>query len=296
MGIVFNIQKFCLHDGDGIRTCVFLKGCPLNCLWCHNPESQRRQRELAFTPHKCTACGRCLNVCGCRSLKDGRLELNRGMCSLCGKCVDACLNGANQLIGTEMTTDEVFAEVMKDEIFYGTEGGITVTGGEPSYQPEFTLELLHLAKDAGIGRAVETCGAGTRDFYAEAAELGTTFLFDLKCMDPARHRELVGADNRLIIDNLLFLFDCGADVIIRLPMIPDLNDRDEDIAALSAFLSEHWGKYRYAEIMPYHPLGVGKAEHIGADCGYSRPAATEDEISRWVGEFAKHGTEVKVSR
>lgn len=296
MGVVFNIQKFCLHDGDGIRTCVFLKGCPLDCLWCHNPESKSTAVELAYTARKCTACGRCLEFCPARSIRDGKLTVDRDACRRCGACVAGCLNGANELIGTEMTAEEAFAEVMRDEMFYGTDGGLTVSGGEPSYQPDFTLELLTLAKNAGISRAIETCGSGTRDFYTKAAELGTTFLYDLKCMDPARHKELTGADNRHIIDNLLYLFSVEADVIIRLPMIPGCNDSDGDIAALAAFLREHEGSYRYAELMPYHPLGISKAERLGATQDYEHATASDDEISRWLAEFARHHVFVRVSK
>ena len=296
MGVVFNIQKFCLHDGDGIRTTVFLKGCPLDCLWCHNPESKSRAVQLALTDRKCTACGRCLAVCTGRSIDGGRLTLDRAACTACGKCVEACLNGANELLGSEMTAAEVMDEVLKDKIFYGADGGLTVSGGEPSYQPDFTLELLTLAKQAGITRAVETCGSGSRAFYEKAAELGTAFLYDLKCMDPARHKELVGADNKHIIDNLLYLFSRGADVIIRLPMIPGCNDTDGDIAALADFLKEHEGSYRYAELMPYHPLGVGKSEQIGSAQEYRREAATDSEIDRWVSLFAAHAITVIVSK
>ena len=296
MGVVFNIQKFCLHDGDGIRTTVFLKGCPLDCIWCHNPESKSRKVQLAFTARKCTACGRCLQVCCGRSITDGQLRLDRSKCTACGKCTELCLNGANELLGREMTADEVMDEVLKDKIFYGTDGGLTVSGGEPSYQPEFTLELLGLAKESGITYAIETCGSGTRDFYTKAAGLGTTFLFDIKAIDPARHKELTGADNRHIIDNLLYLFSVGADVIIRLPMIPGCNDGDEDVAGLAAFLKEQEGHYRYAELMPYHPLGVGKAEQIGSDQEYKRDPASESEIDRWVTLFAAHGINVRVSK
>lgn len=296
MGVVFNIQKFCLHDGDGIRTTVFLKGCPLDCIWCHNPESKSRKVQLAFTDRKCTACGRCLSVCQGRSIVDGKLRLCHTDCTACGECVRACLNGANELLGKEMTAAEVMDEVLKDKIFYGSDGGLTVSGGEPSYQAEFTLELLTLASAAGITRAIETCGSGSRDFYVKAAELGTTFLFDLKCMDPDRHKKLVGADNRHIIDNLLYLFSAGADVIIRLPMIPGCNDSDADISALAGFLKEHEGSYRYAELMPYHPLGVGKSEQIGSPQEYRRDPASEQEIERWITGFANHGINVRVSK
>lgn len=297
MGTIFNIQKFCIHDGDGIRTCVFLKGCPLRCIWCHNPESLERTVSLSYSKQRCSLCGRCLEVCSARSIRDGELIIDRSRCTACGKCVAVCLNNANEILGREETAEQVFAEVIKDKMFYdSTHGGITVTGGEPSFQPEFTLELLRLSKDAGITLAIETCGIGARDFYEKAAALGCTFLFDIKCMDPHRHRELTGADNAHILSNLRYLMDEGADVIIRLPMIPGCNDSDSDIEKLCRFLNENKGRYRYAEIMPYHSLGIGKAEKIGAVARFARNSAEDAEIERWCSLFAAHGTEVKVSK
>ena len=269
-GIVFNIQKFCIHDGDGIRTCVFLKGCPLRCVWCHNPESLEKSPILSFNNQKC---------------------------SLCGKCVDVCLNDANEIIGKEMTTAEVFDTVMKDKMFYDTSGGgITITGGEPSYQADFTLELLTLCKNAGISLAIETCGIGTREFYKECTDLGVTFLYDIKCIESARHKALTGADNRHILENLKYLMGRNADIILRLPMIPECNDSDEDIKLLSEFLNENKGRYRYAEVMPYHTLGKGKAEKIGTDISYIHDNASEEEISRWCALFNSHGISVRVSK
>ena len=297
MGTVFNIQKFCIHDGDGIRTCVFLKGCPLRCVWCHNPESLEKKPVLSFNSQKCTSCGKCLAVCSLRTIENGNINIDRKKCIACGKCETVCLNDVNEIIGKEMTANEVMSEVLKDKMFYDTSGGgLTVTGGEPSYQPEFTLELLSLAKESGISLAIETCGVGTREFYQKVADLGTTFLFDIKCLDPMQHEKLTGTDNAHIMSNLKYLFDRGADVILRLPLVPECNDSDEDIAALAAFLNENKGLYRYAEIMPYHSLGVGKAGKLGTVAAYSHPNTTDEQINRWCLLFASHGTDVRVSK
>ena len=296
-GIVFNIQKFCIHDGDGIRTCVFLKGCPLRCIWCHNPESLDREPVLSFNRQKCSSCGRCLANCSARTVKNSCLEINRKNCVKCGKCLEICLNDANEIIGKEMTTLEVLDEVLKDKMFYGTSGGgLTVSGGEPSYQPAFTLELLSLAKENGISLAIETCGIGSREFYKKVANLGATFLFDIKCLDPVRHKELTGADNMHILSNLQYLMEREANIIIRLPLVPDCNDSDEDIAKLCDFLTENKGRYRYAEIMPYHTLGIGKSEKLGPTAKYIHDSATDEEIARWTSLFNSYDIDIKVSK
>ena len=296
-GIVFNIQKFCIHDGDGIRTCVFLKGCPLRCIWCHNPESLDKSPSLSFNKQKCSSCGRCLSECFARTIENDTLKIDREKCIKCGKCVSACLNDANEIIGKEMTSSEVFDEVMKDKMFYDTSGGgLTISGGEPSYQPDFTLELLRLAKENGISLAIETCGIGSREFYEKVADLGATFLFDIKCIDPVCHKALTGADNSHIMVNLKYLMDRGSDIIIRLPLIPDCNDSDEDIAKLSDFFNQNKGRYRYAEIMPYHTLGIGKSEKLGTTAAYIHDSASDDEISRWTSLFNSHNIDIKVSK
>ncbi len=296
MGTVFNIQRFCIHDGDGIRTCVFLKGCPLRCIWCHNPEGLKKTANLSFNKQKCSLCGRCITVCSARSIENGIINIDREKCTSCGKCEEVCLNDANEIIGKEMTAQEVMDEVIKDKLFYDTSGGgLTVTGGEPSYQEDFTLELLTLAQNSGISLAIETCGIGSRDFYKNVADLGATFLYDIKCIDPERHRKLTGADNTHIMSNLDYLMERGADIIIRLPLIPDCNDSDEDIAMLSTFLNKNKEQYRYAEIMPYHTLGTGKSEKLGISAPYIHNNADKTNISRWCTLFASHGTDVRIS-
>ncbi|MGN1410104.1 MAG: glycyl-radical enzyme activating protein [Eubacteriales bacterium] len=289
-GIIFNIQKFCLHDGDGIRTSVFLKGCPLRCEWCHNPESQRAAPELMYHQNKCTACGKCVGICPAR----GKIIPDRSKCVACGDCVDICPNRANELCGITVTTEEVMAEVRKDKIFYQTSGGgMTVTGGEPSAQPEFTLSLIRSAKRENISAAVETCGYGRADFFRQAAELGAVFLYDIKVMDSDRHKALTGVSNAQILDNLRMLMDMGADITLRLPLIPGVNDTEGDISALVSFMKENDGRFRHAEIMPYHKMGVGKATAIG------RTATVYEEgekfIDKWLQTFEKLGYKVFLS-
>ena len=253
---VSKLQRFSVSDGDGIRTTVFLSGCNLRCAWCHNPETQEMKQQVLHFAH-----------------------------------------GDPEICGKSMSVDEVFDVILRDADFYRESGGgVTVSGGEPSYQPDFTLELISLAKEAGVSCAIETCGIGSRSFYQKAAELGTTFLFDIKCINPERHRILTGSDNAHIMSNLHYLMQSGADIIIRLPLIPDCNDSDEDIALLADFLNRNKGNYRYAEIMPYHSLGIGKAEKLGTAVSYNHKNAEEEEMARWCSLFASHGTQVRVSK
>ena len=290
-GIIFNVQKFCLHDGDGIRTSVFLKGCPLRCKWCHNPESQRAAPELMYHQNKCTACGSCVGVCQARE----EIVPDRSKCVACGGCVDICPNNANELCGKIVTTEDVMAEVRKDKIFYQTSGGgMTVTGGEPSAQPEFTLSLIRAAKNEGISTAIETCGYGSPDFFRQAAELEAVFLYDLKMMDSDRHKALTGVSNTLVLDNLRMLMNMRADITLRLPLIPGVNDTSGDLSALVSFLKENDGRFHHAEIMPYHTLGTGKAAAIG------RTAAVYEEgekfTDQWLKTFEELGYKVFSSK
>lgn len=290
-GILFNIQKFCLHDGAGIRTSVFLKGCPLRCEWCHNPESQRSKPELMYHQSKCAACGSCVGICPAR----GEITPDRSKCVACGKCVEICLNDANELCGKTMTVSEVIAEVRKDKMFYETSGGgMTITGGEPSAQPAFALALIQAAKDEGISTTIETCGYGSQDFFRQAAELGAVFLFDLKVMDSARHKALTEVDNTRILENLRMLMDMGADITLRFPLIPGVNDTANDLSALAGFMKENEGRFHHAEIMPYHTMGTGKAAAIGRTVSIHEEG--EKFAEQWMNTFAELGCKVISSK
>ncbi len=296
MGTIFNIQRYCLHDGDGIRTNVFFKGCPLRCIWCHNPEGLDTSPSVAYNEEKCVLCGKCLEVCPGRSVFDGKLSIERGKCIGCNSCVSVCLCGANEVFGKDISAEEIMKEVLKDRIYYKTSGGgMTLSGGEPSMQADFALELIRLAKECGIGTFIETCGIGSCDFYKAASELGASFLFDIKCIDENKHRKLTGVSNTNIISNLLYLLNRGSDVIVRMPLVPGVNDSKEDIDSLCAFLREHEGKYRYAEIMAYHSFGAAKADRLGKD-SFVAPDATAEDKERWRSMFFENGIDVKLSQ
>ncbi len=264
-GVIFDIQHGCLTDGDGIRTTIFLKGCPLRCKWCHNPESQYRATELLFYDFKCTSCGRCLADCPARLRENDRIVLHRESCVHCGKCVERCPMEANSLCGKVVTVEEVLTEAMEDLPFYRNGGGITLSGGEPDMQPNFALSLLEGAVTRNIDVAMETCGYGEREFFLRAAKLGCTFLFDLKELDSTTHKALTGVGNEKILANLEALFAAGAEVVLRLPLIPGANDSEAEYERLQAFLTLHRGQYLRAEIIPYHRLGKSKEQALGID-------------------------------
>lgn len=282
-GIIFNIQRYCINDGDGIRTTVFFKGCPLNCVWCHNPESKHKSEQIMLRSNFCVACGKCVGVCKrcCHSIKDGVHKFNPEECVLCGKCSECCPSGAMELIGNEVTAEEVITEVEKDKIFYETSGGgLTVSGGEPFYQPEFLLEVLKLSKERGISTAVETCGFVNGQVIEKAAPFIDCFLYDYKVTDSNAHKKFTGVDNKLILSNLRLLNKLGKRVVLRCPIIKGRNDNDGHFNGIS-LLTRKYSNIERVEIEPYHRLGENKSIGLGV-----KPerftVATDIEEEEWL--------------
>jgi len=297
-GLVFNIQKFSIHDGPGIRTTVFLKGCPLKCVWCHNPESQDRKPEISFLPEKCIGCGWCFEACpnNCHKMVDGKHVFNREQCDVCGKCAENCYAEAIELIGKEMTVDEVIEEVMKDAPFYETSnGGMTISGGEPMMQFEFTKALLMAAKENGVHTCLDTCGFAPFEKYRQIMPYVDIFLYDLKETDSAKHEEFTRAPREEIMENLKKLDSLNAKIILRCPVIPGLNDRRKHLVKI-AETAESLKNVICINIQPYHPLGVSKNASIGKKKIHNDMNFASEELIEASLETIKKHTSVKVEK
>ena len=277
---VFDIQRYALHDGPGIRTAVFLKGCPLSCVWCHNPESKSPALQHGFVEKNCVHCGRCVLVCpaGLHRLEDGKHIADFSACKLCGECIANCINGALKRYGAAMQPDDILKIVSQDRNFYkNSGGGLTVSGGEPMAQFEGTLALLKGANAQAIHTCLDTSGHAPTEHYERVLPYADCFLFDYKLTDDEKHRQYTGVSNKLILKNLAFLNDCSATVHLRCPIIPGINDDDEHLSGI-AQLARQYSSIAAVEIMAYHNMGQSKSRQIRTawDLG-ELPSMTKDE-------------------
>ena len=293
----FNIQRSCLQDGPGIRTVLFLKGCPLDCLWCHNPEGKSCRSVLLFRRDKCTGCGRCLGLCGARSVKDGKAYVDREACSACGRCVEPCLFDCNEICGESEDADAVFEKLMRDRLYFkNSGGGVTVSGGEPMLQKDAVIYLSERCRQEGVGFALETSGYTDPDALCTLASRGCLFLYDIKGVDPEKHRKNTGVPNDLILSNLDMLAGIGADMILRLPLVPGYNDTDGDLYMLKELISGYSDRIRRAEIMPYHRIGLGKTSALGEDSEKMSEVPDGRQFAeRWLSALEGCGAEIVVN-
>ncbi len=265
-GRVFNIQRFSVEDGPGIRTTLFLKGCPLACPWCSNPESQKVASELAFIRSLCNDCGRCVELCdpGAISLAEGGgVAIDRKRCDRCGDCVEACAPKALKIFGREISVEEAFLEVKKDELYYrNSGGGVTASGGEPLRQAEFTSAFFERCQQAGIHTTLDTCGYAVRSALERVLRHTDLVLFDLKLIDNDAHVALVKTPNTLILDHAKIVARSPVPMIVRIPLIPGLTETDENISAITRFVAELGGGVSAVNVLPYHRFGMSKYEML----------------------------------
>ena len=294
-GLVFDIQYFSIHDGPGIRATCFIKGCPLHCPWCHNPESISIKPVLAYMDNKCVRCGRCVKVCpqGVHSFtEDGTHLLDRSKCIGCGACVKACIGAALQLAGTKYTAKEAVRNIMKDKAYYmSSGGGMTVSGGEPGVQADFAEALLALGKHEGIHTAVETTACIDYAILERFAKYTDLFLNDWKITDPVKFKEIIGGDNSKIRANIKKLHDAGATILLRCPIVPDVNDTDDHFKGI-ADITKEMPNIIGAEVLPYHNLGLAKVDRFGITSIKEFRTPTEEEEIGYIEKIKSFGGRV----
>lgn len=292
---ITNIQKFSIHDGDGIRTTVFFKGCPLKCEWCHNPETQRFEKEMQVDREKCTGCGTCASVCpngAVRMTEDHRPSWDPKACTFCGKCENFCPAGVREIVGREYTVKELTKELMKDQMFYEESGGgVTFSGGEVmSMDMDFILAMAKELKRQDVTLTIDTCGYVPYERFEKILPYVNTFLYDVKVMDPELHKKYMGTDNKLILENLIRLSQDGARIYIRIPTIKEVNGNEENMKETIAYLKQHDIHPAGVNLLPYHDTGSGKYAKLDMEYkGTDLHAPDKEEMEALAALFVNAG-------
>lgn len=277
--MIFNIQKCSVHDGEGLRTLVFFKGCPLHCLWCANPESQSPNQEIMEFPRNCIGCGACLKVCshGAITLTDGYPMINRDLCNNCCDCVNVCYAESKKITGKEMVTEELFQEINKDRLFYQNfGGGVTFSGGEPLMQTAYLVEIAKMCKKNHIRTAIETCGYGKYQDFKKALPYIDRVFIDIKHIDSAIHKKLTGVGNERILENVRAISTHGIPITVRTPVVPGYNDSAENISGIASFIKDLPNIQEY-ELLPYHNLGASKYASLAIPYALENVVTPSDE-------------------
>ncbi len=290
---IINIQKYSIHDGNGIRTTIFFKGCPLSCLWCHNPESQNYGEELMYNGEKCTGCMACIDICPQRAIskEEKCVVTDKIKCDLCKECIDYCVNNAREIVGKEYTVAQLVKEAEKDRMFYEeSSGGITLSGGEVMTQNmDYIEELLKKLKKKGYNIAIDTCGQAPYENYNRVLNYVDTFLYDIKLMDNEKHIKYIGKSNKLILENLKKLSEAGANINIRIPLVEGVNADDESIEELIKFLKNNINVHKI-NLIPYHNTGKSKYERLQKVYeGVNFEAPSKESMETIKGKFEKAG-------
>lgn len=291
MAQIFDIKRFAVHDGDGIRTTVFLKGCPLRCQWCHNPESFVMKSQLALFADKCVHCGLCAQSCqhGVHDFSKGH-HLHRELCVACGECIHSCPVKALEVYGRNVTVADILPELLSDREFYeGTGGGITLSGGECLMQPEFCTELLKTLKENGINTAVDTCGYVSREVVDMVIPYTDTFLYDIKAIDKDVHIKCTGVSNETILDNFRYIYSQGKDIEVRIPYVPGWNDGEME--AIAQFLSEH-PNIKGVRVLAYHNYAASKYTSLGLPLELPENVPSTEEMKAAKACLKAHGVTV----
>ena len=292
-GLIFDLQRYSLHDGSGVRTLIFFKGCPLSCWWCANPESQSRRQEIMFDIRRCEGCGDCVAACPSGALTreaNGNFIYRRELCLLCGDCARACPQQARHLVGRWVNVEELIQEVERDAPFFRrSAGGITLGGGEPLYQPTFALDILKACHERGINTAVETSGYTPWGVISELAPYVDQIFFDIKHIDSAQHRRLTGVSNLRILNNLERLSQIHSNLVVRYPLVPGCNDGKADISAMASWI-KGLGRVKKIEIVPYHRYGEHKYKMLDREYRLTNLATPDHERVAWTCDLIRsHG-------